>query len=155
MPTFISNEMHKVAIEKPHISCFSCLCCMNSYRFVSSLVIKLVIKFAFLTETEHRHNFNFTLHILFLCCIFFLFYADLIRNLSPFLGWIYDRTKDYTLPFILAGIPPFVGAAMMTKIHFMKSSEDEIECVESKESSEKKQLTHDANSSKVNSYNSI
>ncbi|XP_065216904.1 monocarboxylate transporter 10-like [Planococcus citri] len=59
-------------------------------------------------------------------------------------GAIYDQTKSYTLPFILAGIPPFIGAAMMTKIHFMESAEDEIECVESKESSEKKQLTSDA-----------
>lgn len=64
-------------------------------------------------------------------------------------GWIYDRTHSYTLPFVLAGIPPFIGAAMMIKIHFMESYEDEIECVESKETSEKKQLTRDVDNPKV------
>lgn len=58
------------------------------------------------------------------------------------------------LPFILAGIPPFIGAALMTKIHFMEPGNSDIECVESNKSSEKKQLTDEVGSSNVK-YDSI
>jgi MCP family monocarboxylic acid transporter-like MFS transporter 10 len=35
-------------------------------------------------------------------------------------GEIYDDTKSYTLPFILAGIPPIVGATLMFLIRCVK-----------------------------------
>ncbi|KAG5681827.1 hypothetical protein PVAND_011235 [Polypedilum vanderplanki] len=38
----------------------------------------------------------------------------------PIAGEIYDSTKSYTLPFILAGIPPLVGASLMFIIRALK-----------------------------------
>lgn len=36
-------------------------------------------------------------------------------------GEIYDSTESYTLPFILAGIPPILGATLMFLIRFVKN----------------------------------
>lgn len=41
----------------------------------------------------------------------------------PIAGWLYDQNGSYTLPFILAGIPPILGALLLTKIHFIKISD--------------------------------
>uniref|UniRef100_A0A336MQP3 CSON004169 protein n=1 Tax=Culicoides sonorensis TaxID=179676 RepID=A0A336MQP3_CULSO len=38
----------------------------------------------------------------------------------PIAGLIYDHTGSYTLPFVLAGIPPIIGALCMCSIHFVK-----------------------------------
>jgi hypothetical protein len=38
-----------------------------------------------------------------------------------FLGEIYDSTQSYTLPFILAGIPPILGATLMFVIRCVKN----------------------------------
>lgn len=35
----------------------------------------------------------------------------------PIAGWIYDRTGEYTASFLAAGVPPIVGALIMTCIH--------------------------------------
>lgn len=38
----------------------------------------------------------------------------------PIAGELYDSTKSYKLPFVLAGIPPLIGATMMFLIRFVK-----------------------------------
>lgn len=50
----------------------------------------------------------------------------------PLAGELYDSTGSYTLPFILAGIPPIVGATTMFLIRFVKhqraeNSEKEVQ----------------------------
>lgn len=44
----------------------------------------------------------------------------------PIAGLIYDQTKSYKLPFILAGIPALVGASIMTLIHRLKDENNEV-----------------------------
>jgi MCP family monocarboxylic acid transporter-like MFS transporter 10 len=38
----------------------------------------------------------------------------------PIAGELYDSTKSYKLPFVLAGIPPLIGATLMFLIRFVK-----------------------------------
>ncbi|XP_063701202.1 monocarboxylate transporter 10 isoform X2 [Culicoides brevitarsis] len=38
----------------------------------------------------------------------------------PIAGLIFDHTGSYTLPFVLAGLPPIIGAVCMCSIHFVK-----------------------------------
>lgn len=38
----------------------------------------------------------------------------------PLAGEIYDTQKSYTMPFIIAGIPPIIGATAMFLIRFVK-----------------------------------
>lgn len=38
----------------------------------------------------------------------------------PLAGKLFDKTDSYTLPFVLAGIPPIVGATLMFLIKFVK-----------------------------------
>lgn len=38
----------------------------------------------------------------------------------PIAGEIYDNTKSYTIPFVLAGIPPLIGATLMFLIRCVK-----------------------------------
>ncbi|XP_077283592.1 monocarboxylate transporter 10-like protein kar isoform X2 [Arctopsyche grandis] len=38
----------------------------------------------------------------------------------PLAGMLYDHTKSYTLPFLLAGVPPLVGATIMFLIRLAK-----------------------------------
>lgn len=40
----------------------------------------------------------------------------------PLAGQIYDSSKSYKLPFILAGIPPIIGASIMFLIMFVKDN---------------------------------
>jgi MFS transporter, MCT family, solute carrier family 16 (monocarboxylic acid transporters), member 10 len=49
----------------------------------------------------------------------------------PVAGEIYDSTGSYTLPFILAGIPPIIGASLMFLIRFV--GEDNVKNPEEKE----------------------
>lgn len=44
----------------------------------------------------------------------------------PIAGMLYDQTKSYKLPFILAGIPALVGASIMTLIHRLKDEKIEV-----------------------------
>lgn len=39
------------------------------------------------------------------------------------IGWLYDKTLSYTVPFIVAGIPPIVGGLALTLVHFMEPNE--------------------------------
>lgn len=41
----------------------------------------------------------------------------------PIAGEIYDNTQSYTLPFVLAGIPPIIGALLMFLIRFVKEDQ--------------------------------
>lgn len=43
----------------------------------------------------------------------------------PIAGLIYDHTKSYTLPFLLAGIPPIVGALMLFLVCCIRDDDDE------------------------------
>lgn len=40
-------------------------------------------------------------------------------------GWLRDQTSSYVVPFIIAGIPPILGASFMTLIHFIKSEKED------------------------------
>lgn len=48
----------------------------------------------------------------------------------PIAGILYDHTKSYTLPFILAGIPPLIGASTMFLINFVKDEGNETDVVD-------------------------
>uniref|UniRef100_A0A1B6MC42 Major facilitator superfamily (MFS) profile domain-containing protein n=1 Tax=Graphocephala atropunctata TaxID=36148 RepID=A0A1B6MC42_9HEMI len=37
----------------------------------------------------------------------------------PIAGLIYDHTKSYTMPFLLAGVPPIVCAAVLCLVHYV------------------------------------
>ena len=37
--------------------------------------------------------------------------------MPSFLGWMYDHLGDYTAAFLVAGIPPIVGALLMVIIY--------------------------------------
>ncbi|XP_054271482.1 monocarboxylate transporter 10 [Macrosteles quadrilineatus] len=37
----------------------------------------------------------------------------------PIAGWIYDQTKSYTTPFLLAGVPPIVCAFVLCLVHYV------------------------------------
>ncbi|XKL68652.1 hypothetical protein PGB90_006421 [Kerria lacca] len=50
----------------------------------------------------------------------------------PIAGWLYDQNQSYTLPFVLAGIPPIIGAILLTKIHFMSCNQTNLELVSDK-----------------------
>ncbi len=55
-------------------------------------------------------------------------------------GWLYDRQGSYTLPFMLAGIPPICGALLLTSIHFMKTKEVDDRLIRSTQNPEQNQL---------------
>lgn len=38
----------------------------------------------------------------------------------PLAGEMYDKTQSYTMPFIIAGIPPLIGASLMFLIRFVE-----------------------------------
>lgn len=40
-------------------------------------------------------------------------------SMPSFLGWMYDHLGDYTAAFLVAGIPPIVGALLMFIIHWV------------------------------------
>lgn len=40
----------------------------------------------------------------------------------PIAGMLYDHTSSYTLPFVLAGIPPLIGATMMCMMNFVDNN---------------------------------
>ncbi|KAG8269074.1 hypothetical protein J6590_008322 [Homalodisca vitripennis] len=37
----------------------------------------------------------------------------------PIAGLIYDHTKSYTMPFLLAGVPPIVCAVVLCLVHYV------------------------------------
>lgn len=45
----------------------------------------------------------------------------------PLAGELYDKTNSYTIPFILAGIPPIIGATTMFLTRFIKPEKPEID----------------------------
>ena len=47
------------------------------------------------------------------------------ENFSVFSGILFDQLGNYTLAFILAGIPPILGAFLMCLIYKIKSPEPE------------------------------
>lgn len=47
----------------------------------------------------------------------------------PIAGHLYDKLGSYTVPFVLAGIPPLFGAACMTLIRFVPNSNDPISTI--------------------------
>ncbi|CAL4118304.1 unnamed protein product, partial [Meganyctiphanes norvegica] len=51
-------------------------------------------------------------------------------------GWLYDKNDSYTIPFLLAGIPPIVGAISLTFIRCIKPPKG-APCPPVKEVSEK------------------
>ncbi|XP_011188117.1 monocarboxylate transporter 10 isoform X2 [Zeugodacus cucurbitae] len=50
----------------------------------------------------------------------------------PIAGWIYDQTGSYTMPFILAGIPPILGSTIMFLIRCVRDDGDSAKKVSSK-----------------------
>lgn len=43
----------------------------------------------------------------------------------PLAGEIYDSTQSYSLPFVIAGIPPIIGATFMFMIRFVKDDKSD------------------------------
>ena len=39
------------------------------------------------------------------------------QHIFFFIGFIYDKTGSYTLPFLLAGVPPILGGLTLSIVH--------------------------------------
>lgn len=44
----------------------------------------------------------------------------------PIAGMLYDQTNSYKLPFVLAGIPPLIGATMMCMMKFVHDNSETV-----------------------------
>lgn len=56
-------------------------------------------------------------------------------------GWIHDQTSSYVVPFIIAGIPPILGASFMTLIHFVEAENEDEDFLKSSKLPESNPLT--------------